>query len=262
LFVGALLAAASEPYPEHVARGAATLFFAHTDRARAGTDTQVIRVLDATLPPVGDHRYSPDVVLRLGAAAAAAGGYRPPVGAAAFAAGLVAAAEAGATGAELLTAFALGCETELRIAAALRVSRADRSWDVWCTAGVVAAAVAASLVAGGHEAQVRNAIGIAGAQVLGRTQARRTTLGAFLLGKAAANGYSASVLARGGFTGPQRIFDAERGYLHLLCDEPDLSRLAFDPGGDWYLALFGSEDGAEPPAPRQLLAALVEASGE
>jgi hypothetical protein len=240
-FAAAMAQAVRQPPPD-AATGLLGFHLARPQRS------EVLELIDRALP-------APDVALRIGVCLSPA-----RVGAAAAAAAVVAGAETGASADALVAAFAVACEVELRISLAL--GNAAAGWDAACAVGVVAAAVGASLVARADESTLGNAIGIAGAQVLGRSALRDSTAGAFFLGKAAANGYRAYLLASKGFTGPRGIFDAERGYLHLLCDRPNLSRLRFEPGERWLLAELEPPEAAFEPVPaQQLLARVLGAIG-
>jgi hypothetical protein len=167
------------------------------------------------------HRAAPDFVA---------------AGAACATAALVAEADQDAAASELFRSFALACEAHLRIGRALSSSHRERGWNPSCTVGVLTAAIASCLVSGASDDVLRHALGIAGAQVLGRSSDLGTVFGSYSVGKAAENGYLAFLLARAGFTGPVNLFDARRGYLHLLSDEPETTHLTDSWGERWYLA--------------------------
>ena len=127
--------------------------------------------------------------------------------------------------------------------------------------GAIGSAIAASLLAGACDELLLRSVGVAASQVTGRKTAQGRPLGSYLVGRAAANGYLAFLLAREGLTAPGRVSDADRGYLRLLTDHVDASPLHEAWGKRWYLLELGDPPSAPPANDRlqSLLAALVTA---
>lgn len=128
----------------------------------------------------------------------------------------LAAAELGAaSGADLVRAVLLGYEVARRVMDASGGYAAVNAagWHSTGTCGTFGAAAAAAVVLGLDAQQLTWALGLAGSSAAG--------LWAFIddgamskrlhAGRAAENGLTAALLARSGFTGPSRIFEAEWG---------------------------------------------------
>jgi 2-methylcitrate dehydratase PrpD len=154
-------------------------------------------------------------------------------GSVALASVLPAACLVGATGRAALTAFALCCETELRVGRAMSPWHFDAGWHITGTAGVIGAAAGAGLLLGLDEASLAHAIGIAASQTVGLRVAHGTMIKAAHPGKAAANGVLAALLASRGYTGPPGVLEAPRGYYAVLSPEarPELVCEGF--GDSW-----------------------------
>jgi len=156
-------------------------------------------------------------------------------GAATLGAALALGAWRGSSGAQFLTAFALGCEVQLRVGMAISPSHYDQGWHITGTCGVIGAAVAAGLILGLDSETTASALGIAASQTLGHRESFGTHTKAFHPGKAAANGVLAALLAESGFSGSPEVFEAPRGFLRVLAPEqrPELITDGF--GDRWEL---------------------------
>ena len=144
------------------------------------------------------------------------------------------------SGARMLTAFALGCEVTLRLAAAVAPGHFELGWDPGSTCGTIGAAIAGTLVLGGDAKHLSNAIGIAASSTLGQREALGTSSGALHAGKAASNGAIAALLATRGFTG-ERPLDHPDGFFRVF-PPPDRARvdaIAGDLGERWMLLELG-----------------------
>jgi 2-methylcitrate dehydratase PrpD len=168
----------------------------------------------------------------------------------------IAAAEvAGATGAELLSAIAIGFEVAARVGASLEAYQASgdtvllapvRGFD-WAGLGT---AVAVSLLRKLGPTELANAIGIAFATLPVNYDIRRCTMPLFtpgqpaiwhkyaMYGAIAEAGYNAALLAEQGFKGDPNILDADSGYWRSLgATTFDPSALTNDLGtGPWAIA--------------------------
>jgi 2-methylcitrate dehydratase PrpD len=137
-------------------------------------------------------------------------------------------------GERYLTAFALGCESQLRIGNAVSPKHYDRGWHITGTCGVFGAAVSASLLLGLSAAQLEQALAIVSTMVLGHREGFGSMTKPFHPGKAAANGVLAARLAAAGLTG---IADplGDGGVLPVFADGVDRSELTGSWDRDWEL---------------------------
>jgi 2-methylcitrate dehydratase len=129
----------------------------------------------------------------------------------------LAVAEAGkADGKKLIAAIALGYEIQCRLcdAASLRV----RGWD-HVTYGALSTALLSGWLMRLNEGQLRHALSLA---AVSNNALRQTRVGEISLWKAAAfanaarNGIFAASLARLGMTGPEQIFEGEKGFFNAV----------------------------------------------
>lgn len=153
-------------------------------------------------------------------------------GAAALAAVLALQPELGCDGARCLTAFALGCESQLRIGNAISPNHYDRGWHITGTCGVFGAAVAASVLLGLDESGMARALALVSTMVLGHREAFGSMTKPYHPGKAAVNGVLAARLAAAGLpAAPDPL--GEQGVLAVFADAIDSSR--FLRAGPWEL---------------------------
>lgn len=138
-------------------------------------------------------------------------------------------------GAELLKAFALACEAQCRLAAAMGPRHFEAGWQVTGTCGAVGAALSAGLLCDLSGSGLINAIGIAASQSLGVREAHGTMIKAAHPGKAAANGLLAALLSEQGFSAAQDALEATHGFLGVLSDEIHPQRLLAGVGERWEL---------------------------
>lgn len=143
---------------------------------------------------------------------------------------------AGASGAAIQNAFVWGCETQLRVGLAMSPSHYDAGWHITGTAGVIGSAVAAGLLLGLDEPALVSAVGIAGSSSVGHRQAFGTMSKALHAGKAASNGILAALLARDGFTGPDNVLEADRGYFEVMATVVDPDIVLRGMGETWLFA--------------------------
>jgi hypothetical protein len=150
-------------------------------------------------------------------------------GAAVVPAALAMAEVCGADPADLLAGVVAGLEVALRVGRALGDAHRAAGWDIDGTAGHVGAAVAAARVAQLAEEQTRSAMGIGATQAGGLAANHPTMAGACQVGKAAADGLEAAVMASEGIAGPLRPLEGRRGLLALasLVGRGGLAKLAF-----------------------------------
>lgn len=125
------------------------------------------------------------------------------------------------SGAELLSAFAIGCELELRLAIALLPEALERGWDLNGVCGTLSAAVTASLLLDPSPARVANAIEVAASSTLGLLGGVGSPVKVYTVGKAAQNGVAAALLASTRFTAPSECFESPRGLCQALIQRTD-----------------------------------------
>jgi 2-methylcitrate dehydratase PrpD len=138
----------------------------------------------------------------------------------------------GLRGKDLLTAVALGYEVEIRLGMALNPSH-YRFWHPTGTCGTFGATVAAGKLLNLNKGEMTNALGLAGTEAAGLVEVFGTTGKPLNAGRAAMDGLMAAMLAQKGFTGPESILEAERGYLHATSSEPNIEKITEDLGRRW-----------------------------
>jgi 2-methylcitrate dehydratase PrpD len=148
----------------------------------------------------------------------------------------------GASGAELLTAYAIGLELCLRIGRAgydsvARTSRfLQRGQDSSAICGTVAGAAVAARLLGLDPPRIADAIGIAVSLAGGSLEANRSggTIKRLQSGWAASAAVRAACLARAGIGGPAEAFEGRYGFYHCFLDGAfDAAMLADDLGRRW-----------------------------
>jgi 2-methylcitrate dehydratase PrpD len=139
----------------------------------------------------------------------------------------------GASGAELLSAVAVGGEVSARLHDGLGRSLSARGWDETAALGGLGAAVAAGRLLGLGQAGLTAAIGIASTRAAGLQSALGTDVAAFQVGKAAADGIEAAHMAGRGFSAPPMSIEGRRGLGHLLADKPSYHVIIAGLGDVW-----------------------------
>lgn len=140
----------------------------------------------------------------------------------------------GASGERCLRAFALGCETQLRIGNAISPSHYDRGWHITGTCGVFGTTVAAAVLMGLGGAELRAALAAASTMTLGQREAFGSMTKPYHAGKAAANGILA---ARLGHCGYSSAIDplGDDGVLTMFADSVDEAELVRPWTSGWEL---------------------------
>jgi 2-methylcitrate dehydratase PrpD len=133
-----------------------------------------------------------------------------------------------------LTAFALGCEAQLRIGNAVSPNHYDRGWHITGTCGVFGATTAAAVLLGLDAAQLASAFALVSTMVLGHREGFGSMTKPFHPGKAAANGLLAARLAQLGLDGCADPLGAG-GVLPVFADTVDAARLFGPWDRDWEL---------------------------
>ncbi len=149
--------------------------------------------------------------------------FSPPV----YSAALAAADHIGASGKQLVTALAAGCEMMERVSKATNPSLRNRGFHTTPTCGVFGATVAAAKVLRLPKEKLVSALGLAGAQASGLMEMYGPSMQKrFNPGPTARNGVTAALMAQMGFTGADTIFEGERGFLRAFSDETRAEALA------------------------------------
>jgi 2-methylcitrate dehydratase PrpD len=148
--------------------------------------------------------------------------FSPPVYSAALAAGEA----ANASGRDLITALAAGCEMMERTSRATNNALRNRGFHTTPTCGVFGATVAAGKLLGLDAEQLISALGLAGAQASGLMEMYGPSMQKrFNPGPTARNGVTAASIARHGFTGADTIFEGERGFCNAFSGDAEPARL-------------------------------------
>ncbi len=142
----------------------------------------------------------------------------------------------GATGKDLITAIVLGYEVMVKLGVSLDPAALyTRGFHPTGTCGVFGAALASGKLAKLGEAQMVNAMGIAGSQAAGLLEFLfdGTSTKPFHAGWSAHSGLVSTLLARGGFTGPRTVIEGKLGFLHAYSDNSDQEKI-LDSWGEPY----------------------------
>ena len=139
-------------------------------------------------------------------------------------------------GARVLSAFALGCETAIRLAIAISPNHYEVGWDATGTCGVIGAAVTGALLLGCDETAMTYAIGTAAGQTVGQRAALGTASGMLHAGKAATSGWIAAQLAPHGFTASPSLDDEPFHFFIAFPSEPSkIDAVVAGIGSQWRL---------------------------
>jgi 2-methylcitrate dehydratase PrpD len=113
-------------------------------------------------------------------------------------------------------AVVAGSAVAQAVADSLGPEHVSAGWCLETTAGTVGAAAAAARVLGLRDSALRYAIGIAATQTAGLSAVQDTPLGAVQMGRAAATGVEAALMARNGFTAAEEPLTGRRGMYAVM----------------------------------------------
>lgn len=140
------------------------------------------------------------------------------------------------SGKDALTAFALGCEVQLRVGVVICPAHYDDGWHITGTCGVLGAAAAAAWLLRLDAARSAAALGIAASALLGHRESFGSMIKAFHPGKAAANGILAATLAARNFTAPRDALEAAHGFASVTSSSHRIAELDTDLHANFELA--------------------------
>jgi 2-methylcitrate dehydratase PrpD len=136
----------------------------------------------------------------------------------------------GSSGTDLLTAFVVGFETELRVAKFMGPSHYAKGWHGTATYGTFGAMAASAKLLALDQSQIRHAFGLAGTQAAGLKCVFGTMTKPFHAGRAAQNGLFASRLAKRGFTSSTNVLEDVQGFGDTQSESRDASIAVAEPG--------------------------------
>lgn len=137
------------------------------------------------------------------------------------------------SGAEFVTALALGIEAACRIGNAVSPGHYARGWHITASCGVFGAALAAGKVLGLDAGKLTFALGAASAQASGLVETLGFMAKSIGVGGAARGGLLAALLAARGLDGPARPLEGPRGFLNVTGDNPDYDEITHGLGERW-----------------------------
>ena len=125
---------------------------------------------------------------------------------------LAVAERAGASGADLVTAFVVGVEVEAKIGRAVNPAHYEVGWHATATCGVLGAAAAVAKLLGLSPTQASHALAIAASMASGIKANFGTDCKPLHVGHASRCGVEAALLAQAGFTGNPDALEHEDGF--------------------------------------------------
>ena len=139
-------------------------------------------------------------------------------------------------GRDLVHAFVLGVEAEVRIGLSVFPEHYDIGWHITGTAGVFGAAAAMSKLLGLDAQRTAWALGIAATQSSGLREMFGSMCKSLHPGRAAQGGMTAALLAASGFTSSERAIEAPRGFANVMSTKFDASVITSGLGESYELS--------------------------
>ena len=127
----------------------------------------------------------------------------------------------GATGMDLIHAFVLGVETEVRVGLSVFPEHYTQGYHITGTAGVFGAAAAVGKLLKLNEQQMIWALGIAATQSAGLREMFGSMCKSFHPGSAAHNGFAAALLAQHNFTSAPAGIEGKTGFARVMSSKFD-----------------------------------------
>lgn len=150
-----------------------------------------------------------------------------------LAAGLPMAEWLAGSGRDLLAAHAIAYEVSARASLALYPDHYDVGWHMTGTTGTLGGMTAAARILRLDPAQMVHALGIAATQASGHREHFGTMTKSFHVGKAAANGVLAALLARRGYTAAPDGLEGRRGMFSVMAATSRSDELVAELGSSW-----------------------------
>lgn len=123
------------------------------------------------------------------------------------------------SGKEIIEAYIVGFEVEVRLGKALNPGHYEKGWHATGTLGTLGAAAACAKLMRLDTLQTQMALGIAASQTSGIRQNFGSMTKPFHAGNAAKSGVLAALLAKRGFTADKNIIEAPLGFLNVFKGE-------------------------------------------
>jgi 2-methylcitrate dehydratase PrpD len=139
------------------------------------------------------------------------------------------------TGAQIITAFALGAEIECRIGNMVTGGHYARGWHITSTCGVYGSAIASGYLIGLPPEKLAHALGIAASQSAGIVENLPHEAKNIGMGNAARGGLLAALFAEAGYDAAPRAIDGALGWARAAGDEPQIEELLGGLGTRWEL---------------------------
>lgn len=123
--------------------------------------------------------------------------------------------ERGRSGLQLIQAYVVGIETEIRIARAVNFHHYDLGWHPTATLGIFGAVAACGYLIGFDQKKMAVALGIAASMASGLKSNFGTMVKPLHVGKCAQNGLMAVLLAEAGYDSNPETFEHKQGFLNV-----------------------------------------------
>jgi len=139
----------------------------------------------------------------------------------------------GAGGAQLLNAYVIGFETEVKIARAVNFHHYQKGWHPTATLGVFGTAAACARLLELNQQQVANALALSVSLSAGVKANFGTMTKPLHVGNSARNGLFAALLSSQGFTASTDAFEHQQGFLNVFNGQGTFEiKKIFDGWGD------------------------------
>lgn len=148
----------------------------------------------------------------------------------------------GSNAEDILTAFILGFEVQVKIAESIHAEHftGGRGFHTSGTIGIFGATVAACKLLGLDYKQITNAMGIASTMSAGVGANHGTMSKPLNMSRAAENGVTAAMFAAHGMTGPNNALEAGRGFFEAFGGGYDAEKIIGRMGNPWAIVYPGT----------------------
>ena len=148
---------------------------------------------------------------------------------------LALAEERGGTGENIIAAYVIGVEVEIRFARAVKFHHYDKGWHPTSTLGIFGTAAAACHLMKLDPARTTMALGIAASLAAGLKANFGTMTKPLHIGQCGRNGLLAALLAEGGFDAATDVLEHAQGFLNVFNGRGtfDIAKLFENWGAPW-----------------------------